>query len=108
MIEDFHPMWIPPQDVWKHDLFVETAQGSFTAADTAPAASAQPCWEVHEVFAKQPPRQIGSIDVDEHGHLVFGSPATAEDRPILLALVWAALARKYGEEALKRRVKHSI
>jgi hypothetical protein len=105
MIEDFHPMWIPPQDVWRHDLFVETAQGSFTAADTAPAASAKPCWEVHEVFAKQPPRQIGIIDVDEHGHPVYGSSAAAEDGRILLEIVWGALARKYGEEALNRRVK---
>jgi hypothetical protein len=103
MIEDFHPMWIPPQAVWKHDLFVETAQGSFSAADIAPTASLKPRWEVHEVFAKQPPRPIGSIDVHEHGP-VYGSPGMAEDRRLLLEIVWAALTRKYGEGALNRRV----
>jgi len=87
--------------------YVETAQGSFTAADIAPAASAKPCWEAHEVFAKQPPRQIGAIDVDEQGHPVYSSLRTAEDRRIL-EVVWAALARKYGEEALNRRVKRSM
>jgi hypothetical protein len=75
-----------------HDLFVETAQGSFTAADTASAASAKPCWEVHEVFAEQPPRRTGAIDVDEQGHPLYGSPAAAEDRRILLEIVWADLA----------------
>ena len=50
---------------------------------------------------------MGSIDVDEQGHPVFGSSAAAEDRRIPLEIVWAALARKYGEEALKRQVKQS-
>jgi hypothetical protein len=48
---------------------------------------------------------MGVIDVDENGHPVFDSLATVEDRRILLEIVWAALARKYGDDALNRRVK---
>jgi hypothetical protein len=105
MIEDFQALWIPPQGVWDHDLHVETDQGSFGAIDTAPAASPTPRWEVHQVYAKLPSRQIGTIDVHVQG--APGSSPLPENGPIL-AMAWRALVRKYGDEVLAQRPRRRV
>jgi hypothetical protein len=103
LIEDFYPIWIPPQRSWNHDLYVvdaKTGQGDFAALDVAPAGSAFPRWEIHQVFAKQPPRLVGSVDVHEGGS-AFVPAGHDRDRPIL-ERAWRALQLKYGEDFLSR------
>jgi hypothetical protein len=103
LIEDFYPIWIPPQRPWNHDLYVvdaKTGPGDFAALDVAPVGSAFPRWEIHQVFAKQPPRLVGAVDVHAGGS-AFVSASQDSDRPIL-ERAWQALKLKYGEEFLVR------
>ena len=102
MIEAFHPLWIPPQQMWDHDYYVQTAQGTFGAVDVAPNASPTPRWEIHQLHSKMPSRHIGSIDVLVQGSPVFSSQPRENEGPVL-ELAWRALVMKYEETLLTQR-----
>lgn len=101
VIEAFHPLWIPPQRTWDHDLYVQTAQGNFGAVDVAPAESPTPTWEVHQLYPKMPSRIIGSVELGTDGSPAF-FPPREEEAPVLMR-AWQALASKYGLDRLSLR-----
>jgi len=103
LIDDFYPIWIPPQRPWNHDLYVvdaKTGQGDFAALDVAPSGNPFPRWEIHQVFAKQPPRLVGEVDVHAGGSASVLAD-NDRDRPIV-ERAWQALRLKYGEDFLIR------
>jgi hypothetical protein len=103
LIDDFYPIWIPPQRPWNHDLYVvdaKTGQGDFAALDVTPAGSAFPRWEIHQVFAKQPPRLVGAVDVHAGGSAFV--PARQDRDRSILERAWQALTLKYGDDFLVR------
>jgi hypothetical protein len=102
MIEGFHYLWIPPRKLWNHDFYVETAQGSFGAADIAPTASPTPRWEIQQLFTNLPARDIGSVSVHVHGNPVFAHRGSEVNRPTL-ELAWNSLLRKYGDASMNQR-----
>jgi hypothetical protein len=102
MIEGFHGLWIPPQQTWNHDYYVETVQGNFGAVDVAPTGSPTPRWEVHQVYTKLPSRHIGTISIHVQGDPVVALRLPENERPIL-HLAWRALTGKYGEASLNVR-----
>jgi hypothetical protein len=62
LIDDFYPIWIPPQRPWNHDLYVvdaKTGQGDFAALDVAPTGSHFPRWEIHQVLPSSLPASWG-------------------------------------------------
>jgi hypothetical protein len=101
VIEDFYPIWIPPQRPADHDLYVSTPQGDFTAREVAPDGSPSPRWEIHEVYAKQSPRLVGWItpQAGAPAYEPVAVVAPERDRSVL-ERAWNALARKFGQGIL--------
>jgi hypothetical protein len=104
MIEDFHPMWIPPQDNPDDDLRVRTPLGDFAAVDTAATESIMPRWEIRQVFAKMPSRPIGTVVLHAHDSVAYASNSPSD--AAVLEIAWNNFVRKYGRDSLKRRPAH--